>query len=356
MQDRTFLAKGSISRRGQGKVTIVDVAREAKVSPMTVSRVINGEGNVRQSTLERVQRAIEKLGYAPNEAARSLAGAAGLHIGLLYDNPSSAYLAELLLGVLDQASGIGAQLAVQKSDGPGQEEAAVARLLAARVDGVILPPPLSENDRLLAMLRGDDIPVVCLATRSAPDDGLSVRIDDFDAARSMTRHLIALGHRAIGFVKGHPNQTASEDRFRGYLAALEEAGIAPDEGLVRQGYFTYQSGLEAAEAIIAQRPRPTAIFASNDDMAAAAAAIAHKHGLDVPGDITVVGYDDTQLAVTVYPELTTIRQPIAEMARHSVDLLSKAVREKRKGQVVTPAHLIEPYALIERDSAAGIAA
>lgn len=346
------MATGSISRRGRGKVTIVDVAREAHVSPMTVSRVINGEGNVRQATMERVQQAIEKLGYAPNEAARSLAGASAVQIGLLYDNPSSAYLAELLLGVLEQASKIGAQLAVQKSGGPDAERDAIAKLLKAGVDGVILPPPLSESAQVLDMLRAEGVPVVCLATGNAPADGLSVRIDDFEAARSMTRHLIALGHRDIGFVKGHPNQTASAERFRGYCAALAEAGIAPVEDWIAQGYFTYQSGLQAAEQIMSRKERPSAIFASNDDMAAAVSAVAHRMGLDVPRDLAVAGFDDTQLAVAVYPELTTIRQPIAEMARKSVDMLHKAVRDKRRGGRPAAMHLVEPYKLVERGSVA----
>lgn len=318
---------------------------------MTVSRVINNEGNVRQATLERVRQAIEKLGYAPNEAARSLAGATAVQIGLLYDNPSSAYLAELLLGVLEEASKIGAQLAVQKSGGPDSERDAIAKLLKAGVDGVILPPPLSESSQALEMLREEGVPVVCLATGSAPADGLSARIDDFEAARSMTRYLIGLGHRRIGFVKGHPNQTASAERTRGFCAALEEAGIKPNQDWIAQGYFTYQSGLQAAEKIMGQESRPTAIFASNDDMAAAVSAVAHRMGLEVPRDLAVAGFDDTQLAVTIHPELTTIRQPIAEMARHSVDMLHQAVRDLRKGNPPTPVHLLEPYRLIERGSA-----
>lgn len=322
---------------------------------MTVSRVINGEDNVRQATMDRVRWAIEKLGYAPNKAARSLAGAAPLQVGLLYDNPSSAYLGELLLGVLEQASRIGAQLTVQKSVGADGGRDAIAKLVAAGADGVILTPPLAESAQALAMLRNEGIPVVCLAAGGTPADGLSVRIDDFEAARSMTRHLIGLGHREIGFVKGHPDQAASAERFRGYCAALEEAGIARNDRWIAVGYFTYQAGLQAAEAIIGQDSRPTAIFASNDDMAAAVSAVAHRKGLDVPRDLSVAGFDDTPLAVTVYPELTTIRQPIAEMARKSVDMLNKAVRDQRKGIAAAPSHLVEPYMLIKRDSAAQVA-
>jgi len=129
----------------------------------------------------------------------------------------------------------------------------------------------------------------------------------------MTAYLLELGHTRIAFIKGHPNQTASARRFEGYQAAMQEAGIPPDQNLIQQGYFTYRSGLEATEKLLARKKPATAIFASNDDMAAAAISVAHRRGLDVPRDLSVVGFDDTPTATTVWPELTTIRQPIAAM-------------------------------------------
>lgn len=316
---------------------------------MTVSRVINGEKNVRDSTREAVNAAIRELNYAPNPAARSLAGADLVRIGLLYANPSAAYLSEFLVGSLDQCSRGNIQLIVEKCD-EGQAEAAAARLAASGVDGVILPPPLCDVTGVTRALREAGVPAVAVATGEPPSDVSAVRIDDFAAAQAMTRHLIGLGHRRIGFIKGHPNQTASRQRHEGHLAALAEAGIAAEPALTAQGFFTYRSGFEAAEALLALDPTPTAIFASNDDMAAATVAAAHRRGLDVPGDLTVVGFDDSALATTVWPELTTIRQPIADMSRQAVSLLADEIRSRRAGETAQHPHAVQDFALVRRAS------
>ena len=334
-------------RQRGGALTIHDVARHAGVSPMTVSRVINGEKNVRDSTRETVAAAIRDLNYAPNPAARSLAGAELIRIGLLYSNPSAAYLSEFLVGGLEQSSRNNIQLIVEKCD-DGTEEAAAAKLVASGVDGIILPPPLCDSKILLESLARSDTPAVAVAT-GRPDAHVSaVRIDDHKAAFAMTRHLLGLGHRRIGFIKGHPNQTASGQRCEGYLAALAEAGVAADEALIAQGYFTYRSGMEAAERLL--DAGPTAIFASNDDMAAATVAVAHRRGLDVPRDLTVCGFDDSALATTIWPELTTVRQPIAEMSREAVDLLAAGIRARRNGETRTPRRALLDFAIIRRQS------
>ena len=334
-------------RQRGGALTIHDVARHAGVSPMTVSRVINGEKNVRDSTRETVAAAIRDLNYAPNPAARSLAGAELIRIGLLYSNPSAAYLSEFLVGGLEQSSRNNIQLIVEKCD-EGAEEAAAAKLVASGVDGIILPPPLCDSRVLLESLARSHTPAVAVAT-GRPDAHVSaVRIDDHKAAFAMTRHLLGLGHRRIGFIKGHPNQTASGQRHEGYLAALAEAGVAVDEALIAQGYFTYRSGMEAAERLL--DAGPTAIFASNDDMAAATVAVAHRRGLDVPRDLTVCGFDDSALATTIWPELTTVRQPIAEMSREAVDLLAAEIRARRNGETPTPRRALLDFAIIRRQS------
>ncbi|WP_309092959.1 LacI family DNA-binding transcriptional regulator [Phenylobacterium sp.] len=337
------------ARRQKGSLTIHDVARYAGVSPMTVSRVINGEKNVRDSTREAVNAAIRDLNYQPNPAARSLAGADLIRIGLLYSNPSAAYLSEFLVGGLDQCSRSNIQLIVEKCD-EEHAEAAAARLLNSGVDGIILPPPLCDAPEVLRTLAESKTPGVAVATGRPPADVSAVRIDDFEAAREMTRHLIGLGHRRIGFIKGHPNQTASAQRLEGHLAALGEAGIAPDPALAEQGYFTYRSGMDAAERLLALPQPPTAIFASNDDMAAATVAVAHRRGLDVPRDLTVVGYDDSALATTIWPELTTIRQPIADMSREAVTLLADEIRSRRSGEKAQHPHALQAYTLIRRQS------
>lgn len=337
-------------RRLRAAVTIRDVARRAGVSSMTVSRVINGEKNVRAATREAVLTAVRQLNYQPNPLARSLAGGELIRIGLLYSNPSAAYLSEFLVGSLEQASRSNIQLTVEKCDAEGGEKAAAEKLVAMGMDGVILPPPLCDSETAVRVLAATQTPVVAVATGRPPPDACGVRIDDYEAARAMTRHIAGLGHRRIGFIKGHPNQTASRQRYEGYRAALEETGASVDPELVRQGYFTYRSGLEAAEQLLALAQPPTAVFASNDDMAAGVVAVAHRMRLDVPRDLTVCGFDDTALATTIWPELTTIRQPIAQMSREAVSLLTEEIRSRRAGETPKHPQAVLDFALIRRQS------
>lgn len=330
--------------------TIADVARRAGFSPMTVSRVINGEKNVQPSTRHAVQVAIAKLKYSPNLAARTLAGAQPLRVGLLYSNPSAAYLSEFLVGSLEQARLSQAQLVVEKCDANRHEEEVARQMLATGVDGIILPPPLCDSRRIHTVLTRAKALAVAVAS-ARPRPGYSVvRIDDYAAAMAMTRHILTLGHRRIGFIAGNPNQTASARRFAGYRAALKEAGVADEKSLVQGGLFTYRSGLKAAEALLALPRPPTAIFASNDDMAAATITVAHRHHLDVPGDLTVCGFDDTYFARSVWPELTTIRQPIVAMSRAALSLLIENIKARRAGRSIQYKEALVDYALVRRDS------
>ena len=344
-------SKRSVRRKGRA-VTIDEVASFANVSPMTVSRVINGHGNVRDSTRERVLQAVRELGYTPNLAASSLAAAQHMRIALIYTNPSAAYLSELMAGALRGALHNAAQLVIDTWDGYDAEaETAAARTLAQSVAGVILPPPLCESRHVVTELAGAGVPVVAIGSGRFNDMISRVRIDDFRAARDIAMHLIAAGHRRIGFIKGHPNQTASARRYEGFQAALEQAAIAPEPGLVQQGYFTYRSGLDAAEKLLARKRPPTAIMASNDDMAAAVVSVAHRRGLDVPRDLSVVGFDDSSAATTVWPELTTIRQPIAAMADSAIDILLRSIR-RREGEGRKPVDHVLAHELVKRDSVA----
>ncbi len=344
-------AKKAVRRKGHA-ITIDAVAAHAKVSPMTVSRVVNGQGKVRDTTRERVLHSVRKLGYTPNLAASSLAAARGTRIALIYTNPSAAYLRELLVGALHGAARAAAQLVVDTWDGfDAEAERKAARALAKSVVGAILPPPLCESEAVLAEFAGAGVPVVAIASGRGNRDISHVRIDDFRASKEITAHLIAAGHTRIGYIKGHPNQTASKRRLEGFRAALLEAGIRSDPALVQPGYFTYRSGLKAAEKLLALSRPPTAIFASNDDMAAAVVSVAHRRGLDVPRDLSVVGFDDTSAATTVWPELTTIRQPVAAMADSAIDILLRRIRRKEGDARVTVDHVVA-HELIERDSVA----
>jgi LacI family transcriptional regulator len=338
-------------RRSGRVITIHDVAQHAGVSPMTVSRVINGESNVREETRARVAASVAALRYLPNQAARSLASADATHIGILYANPSANYLSEFLLGSLEQSSLSGCQLVIEKCEGAESEVEAIRRLVKGGIDGVVLPPPLCDSEESLKAVREAGISAVLVASGKPAPDMSAISINNFEAARAMTRHLLELGHRRIGFINGHPNQTATGQRFHGYVEAMTEAGLSVDADQVAQGYFTYRSGLEAAEKLL-DSGRPTAIFASNDDMAAATMAVAHRRGLDVPSDLAVTGFDDTPLAATVWPALTTIHQPIAEMAREAVRLLVEQIRSRRGGSEPQVMHKMLKFTLVKRESSA----
>lgn len=338
------------ARRGRNAPTINDVAVLAGVSPMTVSRVINAEHGVRDATRSRVQNAIAALDYSPSPSARRLAIGNELRIGLLCTNPSFAYLNAFLLGGLEEAARLNAHLLIERYQDVDDMAGAILRLPKGRIDGVILPPPLSDSAPILAALERSSMPVVAVATGSAPRWAMSVSIDDRRAADDMTSHIIKLGHRRIGFITGNANQTASTQRLAGYHAALHRHGVPADPLLVERGAFTYRSGLIAAEALLSRHNPPTAIFASNDDMAAATVAVAHRRGLDVPGDLTVCGFDDTAMATTIWPELTTIRQPIFEMSQKAVKMLVQAVRSAAPPADGQASHKIAAYELILRAS------
>lgn len=333
-----------------GVPTMSDVARLAGVSPMTVSRVMNGDPKVRQSTRRKVDEAVAALNYVPNQAARRLAGARPIRVGFLYSNPSAGYLSEFLVGLLNQASIHNVQLIVENCEGERAWEAQTRRLIDNGVDGIILPPPLCDTPGLIDLIDGAGMPAVTVAC-GQPDERVgAVSIDDYQAAYDMTCHLIALGHHRIGFILGHPNQTASGRRLAGFQAAIAAKGADGAPELLVQGMFTYRSGLDAAEILLGLAQRPTAIFASNDDMAAATVAIAHRLGLDVPGDLTVAGFDDTALATTIWPELTTVRQPIAQMAETAVQFLVRHIRARREGADEGPQHVVMDFTLIRRQS------
>src|SRR6201996_130254 len=339
-------------RRSGSVVPIHDVADHAGVSPMTVSRVINSESNVREETRARVTASIKALRYSPNLAARSLASADTVHIGILYANSTAAYLSELLLGSLEQSTLSGCQLVLEQCEDLESERKAVQRLIAGGVDGVILPAPLCDSEEALNTVVLAGIPAV-LVTSGRPAPGFSaVSINDFEAAREMTRYLLSLGHRRIAFINGHPGHTASGQRFKGFVAGMTEAGLSVGADQVAQGFFTYRSGLDAAERLLGNGYNPTAVFASNDDMAAATMAVAHPKGLDVPGDLAIAGFDDTPLATMVWPELTTVRRPISDMAREAVRLLIDQVRGKRNGTPAPVAHKLLNFALVKRESSA----
>ena len=336
--------------RQMGAPTIADVAREANCSPMTVSRVINSQGNVRVATRDQVMAAIARLNYSPNRAARSLAGGDQVRIALLFDNPSASYLSEFLMGALEEASRRDVQLVVQSCDSSAAAMVLVRNLAEGGIQGFILPPPLCDDLEVLDLVAELDTIAVAVGPGKAEGSQGAVLIDDFQAAYDMTRHILGLGHERIGFIIGNPEQVAADRRLNGYLAAIRDAGLEVDDRLIVQGRFTYRSGMDGAEKLLSVSPRPTAIFASNDDMAAATVAVAHRRHLDVPNDITVCGFDDTDMASSIWPELTTIRQPIREMTAWAVGAITRMIRAKRQGEDSPVEEEIMPYTLVRRES------
>lgn len=316
-------------------VTLADVARHAGVSAMTVSRVVNGEQAVKAATRERVLAAISKLKYISSQAARRLVETGPIRIGVLYSNPSAGYLSEFLIGLINEASSSSVQLAVEWVD-QHRGVASVDSFLAGGLDAVIVAPPLGDCGALVDSVVERGLAAMLIAPGRPYAGVSSVGVDHYGAAVKMTQHLIALGHERIGFITGSATHSATECRLKGFRSAMRQARLATPEDFVVPGLFTYSSGLVAAETLLSRASRPTAVFASNDDMAAATVAVAHQLGLDVPGDLTVVGCDDTPIATSSRPELTTIRQPIRMMAASSVSLLVRQVQARRDGHDFAP--------------------
>jgi len=305
------------------RATIKDVAAAAQTSIKTVSRVLNNEPYVAAALAKRVRAAALALNYAPSQAARTLAGQRSHHIALLYDNHSPFYIHQIQQGVWARCREAGVRMLAQPLDVAADALVGeVAGLIdETHVDGLILSSPVTDSPEVLAELERRGIPFVRISPGTNHALTSSVFMDDVQAADDMTTHLINLGHRRIGFVVGHPNHMASEQRRAGYARALARAGIDDDPRLVCAGAFDFASGGDAAARILASGAEPTAIFASNDDMAAGVLAYAHSIGIAVPLALSVAGFDDTELASALWPALTTIRQPMRDLAYVATTLL-----------------------------------
>jgi LacI family transcriptional regulator len=316
-----------ISRRA----TINDVARLAGVSIKTVSRVLNREPNVRPATYDKVVAAVERLNYRPKLSARSLAGNRSFVIGMLYDNPNSDYVTEMQYGSLQACRENDYNLLIHPCDANSPDVTKDAVGLDDQVDGLILLQPVSDIQTLCQLLLARKVP--CVRVSQRPFAGFPwISVADSEAADQMTEHLLDLGHRRIGFIVGHPDHGSSHDRLAGYRSALARHGIEFDGNLVEQGLFDYESGYSCARKLLALTPRPTAIFASNDPMAMGVLSAAHEMKLDVPGELSVAGFDDSPLARHAWPPLTTVRQPIAQVARLATEVLVQQMQGRSEGE------------------------
>jgi LacI family transcriptional regulator len=324
----------------EARANIRDVAARAGVAVKTVSRVLNGHPYVSADTKDRVESAMRDLGFKPSIAARILAGTKSNQIALIYDNHSPYYMHQIQSGCWGRCHDAGIRLLAQPVDvaDPAVGEQVRGLVTETHVDGIILSSPVTDCPPVLAALEAMDIPFIRISPGTNHAMTSSVFMDDVQAADDMTTHLLNQGHRRIAFIMGHSNHMASEERLAGYRRALDRVGIAYDPALVAPGEFDFDSGVAAAQRFLSQAPRPTAIFASNDDMAAGVLAVAHDLGIDVPGRLSVAGFDDTTLARTVWPPLTTIHQPMFDLAWTAADLLLGGGEAQHRR---LPHHLVE---------------
>ena len=335
----------------ESKSTLSDVAKLAKVSIKTASRVVRQEPNVSPKTKAAVQDAITTLKYRPSVAPRAAVGSKSYVLALIFDNPNTGYITELLRGALDQARKDGYHLIVEPVNlaSPNVAEDITNLLVQSNLDGMILPPPLCDDPSILQALESSGKPFARISPSISKHLGLRVEISDYDAAKQMTVKLIQLGHSSIGFVTGRKGTATTRRRLDGFLSAMKDANLTVPDNFILEGNYEYRSGLDAGESLLQQAQRPTAIFASNDEMAAGVIAAAHKAGIAVPDDLSIAGFDDSVIATVVWPQLTTVRQPIKEMAAAAVNMVTTECRGQAKNQS-TARNL--PIKLIMRESTA----
>ena len=333
-------------------VTIVDVATRCGVSIRTVSKVLNNEGKVSAATRERIQFAIAALNFKPNSSARSLASRRAYLVALLYDDPAADYLVELIHGSQRACHRLGYGLLTEpmRFDNPRLVEEVQALIRERRPAGLVVTPPICDVPAVIEALQASKTPFTCIARLDPVVGGGLVRVDDRSAGIDVTSYLLKLGHRRIGFIKGPAAHAAAKLRYDGFVDAHHQAGIAIDPHLIRQGTFSFESGRECADDLLAREPRPTAIFASNDNMAAGVLHVAHDRGLSIPKDLSVVGFDDSPLSRQVWPSLTTVRQPVSDMAERATEMVIQARQQTRPNATERASTITFAYEVILRSS------
>ncbi len=330
-----------IQRESEG-VTIFDVAREAGVSYATVSRVLNNKDHVKPEKRQAVLDAVARLGYVANSQARSLAGGASRVIGLLVQDVGTSYTGEIVRGIDDELSAAGYDLMLYTTHRRKAKESAYVEAVARGLaDGLLLILPRNPG-AYLESLRLQNFPYVLIDHQGIGDYARSVGATNWQGAYDATRYLLELGHRRIGFITGAMDLGCSVDRLGGYSAALSDFGVSHDPALISTGDFFRPQGFSGANALLDLPQPPTAIFASNDEMAFGAMEAARVRGLRIPDDISVVGFDDIYQASLVHPALTTVRQPMEQMGRNATRMLLDLIAdpEKQMGRVTLPTTLV----------------
>jgi LacI family transcriptional regulator len=311
------------------RVTIREIADRAGVSIATVSRVLNGREDVAPETRSVVQRVIQENGYTANRSARSLSGGRSGLVGVVVPLVYPAYFSGILAGAAEALSEQGMQIVLSPTMNELEREVSLVDRIHGLTDGALFILPQESSDELARLLdRGYRFVVL------DPLQPLDERIPAVSAAQTSgadqaMRHLLQLGHRRIAQITGPLGWVATEGRRRGYRAALASAGILPDPALEVESIPEIEPGRQAAEKLLGLPEPPTAIFAFNDNIAIGAIKAARARGLRVPDDLSIVGFDDVEGATIVSPELTTVRQPLAEMGRTAVSLLNRLLEGQR---------------------------
>ncbi|WP_296596992.1 LacI family DNA-binding transcriptional regulator [Phenylobacterium sp.] len=305
------------------RATINDIARLAGVSKKTVSRVINASPFVRADTREKIEAVIAELGYVPDPQARGLAYGRAFLIGLVYDNPNPQYVVNMQLGLLDAMKGSGFELVVHPCDraSPTFLDDLRGFVERQRLFGVVLTPSVSEDERAAALMNEIGCAYVRVASVSLDKAEHMIETRDRLGGREAAAHLADLGHTRIAFVSGPPTFRSSHERRSGFEEALEERGLHLAKAYAVEGAYTYESGIERGRELLSMAQPPTAIFAGNDEMAAGVLQAARQLGRRVPEDVSVVGFDDFQIASRLWPTLTTVRTPTREIGRLAAERL-----------------------------------
>lgn len=305
------------------KPTINDVARLSGVAKVTVSRVINDSQLVTRETRSKVVAAIEELGYSPDKRARGLASKRSFLLGLVYDNPNALYVADIQKGILSVCRRAGFELIMHPSKlaNPGLSGEIAQFAAGAQVDGLIFMSPISQMDAVARRMKKDHVPYVRISPKKNDAMARVVVSNDKHGAELMTEHLISLGHSVIGFVTGPGQNLSAQQKLEGYQAAMHKHGLPIPSDIVREGENTFDSGVRAGQAMLRRSNRPTAIFASNDEMALGVMKTAALQGIAVPGQLSVAGFDDSALASVVWPDLTTVRQPLEQIGATAANRL-----------------------------------
>lgn len=309
--------------------SLKQVARAARVSPATVSRVLNAATNVSRDTRLRVERAIATLQYQPSRVARRLRtqDRPGQMIGLLVPDIQNPFYVEVVRGVEDRA--YAHRCGVMMCNFAQTEEKEHFFLDIMRhelVDGLIVAPARPDDRKVMEVVRSG-IPVVCVDRGLKNADVDMVVVDNMEGARGAVEHLIRLGHRRIAHVAGLPQIPSTAERLEGYHAALHAAGISPDPSLVRHGNSKHESGRDLTAELLDMPAPPTALFTGNNLITLGALETIHRRGLRIPQDIALVGFDDMYWAISLNPPLTAVSQPGYEIGRRAADLLFQRVAE-----------------------------